>query len=64
MVLTRVIDKQTVKRTEYDVPMYIIELAAEATSEHSDGYVRERTKQKLIEIRDYIDNVLAESEVG
>jgi hypothetical protein len=62
MTMPGIIDKIASRKTQDTVPEYIIELAAEALSEHDDGYMRERTKQKLIEIRDYINITLSKCE--
>jgi hypothetical protein len=60
MIVPGAIEKTTEQRTEIAVPMNIIELAAQAISAQNDGYVREISKQKLIEIRDYINNALTQ----
>jgi len=43
------------------VPMVIINLALEATSNHNDGWTKKAAREKLLTIRDYIDKVLKSS---
>ena len=40
------------------IPAEIINLAAEATSNHNDGWTKKAAKEKLLAIRDYINRVL------
>ncbi len=41
------------------IPLELIYLAAEATSEHNDGWTMKAARDKLVAIRDYINKVLA-----
>jgi hypothetical protein len=54
------ITKLTRGTNEDIVRRYILELVVEATSQYNDGYIRERTKKTLIELRDYISKALVE----
>lgn len=40
------------------IPSEIINLAIEATSNRGDGWTKKGASEKLIEVRDYINNVL------
>ncbi len=42
------------------IPLNIINMVAEFTSEHNDGWTRESYKEQLLAIRDYIDGVLGD----
>ena len=44
-----------------NIPLEIINLAAEATSNHNDGWTKKGAREKLVAIRDYIDRVLKSS---
>ena len=52
--------KLLVEVNEMVVASYIVELVAEFTSQHNDGYTKEGTIKKLLVIRDYINRVLTE----
>ncbi len=54
------ITKLTQRSNEDIVRRYILELVVEATSPYNDGYIRERTKKTLVELRDYISKALVE----
>jgi hypothetical protein len=41
-----------------DIPIQIIHLAAEATSNHNDGWTRQQARERLVGIRDYINRIL------
>ena len=43
------------------IPLEIINLAGEATSDHNDGWTKQGARGQLIKIRDYINNVLGET---
>lgn len=43
------------------IPMAIIELAAESLSDYNDGWTKQRTRDQLREIKEYIERVLAEN---
>lgn len=45
-----------------NVPLQIINLAAEATSNHNDGWTKKGARDKLAAIRDYINRVLKAKE--
>jgi len=47
-----------------NIPMEIINLAVEATSNHNDGWTRKAAKDKLAAIRDYINSILADLDLG
>ena len=54
-------DYKLTKGNDEDIARrYILELVVEATSPHNDGYIRERTRKKLVELRDYINKALVE----
>lgn len=44
------------------IPKEISELAAEALSDHNDGWMKEGCRKRLREIRDYINRILKEEE--
>ncbi len=41
------------------IPIAIREMVADYTSGHTDGMTKEGTRQQLVEIRDYLNGVLA-----
>ena len=41
-----------------DIPIEIIYLAVEATSNHNDGWTKKAARGKLLTTRDYINRVL------
>lgn len=44
------------------IPIQIINLVAEAISEHNDGWTQKSSKEQLLEIRDYINKVLEDKD--
>lgn len=42
------------------IPIEIARIAAEALSEHNDGFAKQACRDQLLEIRDYIDRILGE----
>lgn len=42
------------------MPKEIINLANQATSNHNDGWVKKQAKDKLKEIKEYIEGVLSQ----
>ncbi len=46
------------RRQHMIIPTGIINLAAEATSNHTDGWTTKAAREKLLAIRDYINRVL------
>lgn len=45
-----------------NIPVEVIELVAEATSEYNDGWTKKAYRQRLLEIRGYINGALGECE--
>jgi hypothetical protein len=43
------------------IPIEIINLAAEATSDYNDGWVKKEAQDRLREIKEYIERILAEN---
>lgn len=41
-----------------NIPEEIVKYAVEAKSGHNDGFVKKYFKERLIEIRDYINRIL------
>lgn len=44
-----------------NIPLEIVNLAVEAISDQNDGWTKQGARDRLIEIRDYINNVLGET---
>ena len=45
-----------------NIPLEIINLAAEATSDQNNGRTKQGAKDRLLEVRDYINSILGQTD--